>query len=76
MAKIASMSFSIRVSSLITPLDCITQTEEPKKVFLTKSTKYDRNPIDFRLPVVIAEWELRSIFSNQWTENANLITDD
>jgi len=29
LAKIEAMSFYIRVSSLITPLYCITQTEEP-----------------------------------------------
>jgi hypothetical protein len=27
---------------------------------LTKSTKYDKNPTYFWLPVVIAEWELGS----------------
>ncbi|WP_287730317.1 hypothetical protein, partial [Microcystis sp. M090S1] len=46
------------------------------KVFLTKSTKYDMERTYFWLPVVIAEWELGSIFSYQWTENANLTTDD
>jgi len=29
LTKIAVMSVSIRVSSLITPVHCITQTEEP-----------------------------------------------
>jgi hypothetical protein len=29
LAKIAAMSFYIRVSPLITPVHCITQTEEP-----------------------------------------------
>jgi hypothetical protein len=33
-------------------------------------------PTYFWLPVVIAEWELGSFSSNQWTENANLTTDD
>ncbi|MFN7247951.1 MAG: hypothetical protein ACK5UO_15190 [Microcystis sp.] len=32
MAKIEAMSFYIRVSPLITPVHCITQTEEPKKI--------------------------------------------
>jgi len=32
---------------------------------LTKSTKYDKYPTYFWLPVVIAEWELGSIFSYQ-----------
>jgi len=43
---------------------------------LTKSTKYDNYSPYFWLPVVIAEWELGSFSSNQWTENANLTTDD
>ncbi|WP_409875769.1 hypothetical protein [Microcystis sp.] len=35
MTNIAAMSFYIRVSPLITPVHCITQTEEPQEVNLT-----------------------------------------
>jgi hypothetical protein len=42
---------------------------------LTKSTKYDRNPTYFWLPVVIAEWELGSRERGEGRKKLTLITD-
>jgi hypothetical protein len=39
LAKIEAMSFYIRVSSLITPLHRITQTEEPEKQYCNNDKK-------------------------------------
>ena len=41
------MSFSIRVPSLITPVHCITQTEEPKKLVISRKIVFNSSPLLF-----------------------------